>query len=156
MTFEQMLELHKNLVNENMETIINDLVTRMQEHDMDKINDPEIYAIYKEHFPALKTIAYGTPEYFAYEKNHFEVAHQKHAQNDHHFYSHRNNTTKPNLLDLIEAIVDIYSSNLQYSKEANHAMVLETIKNKGIYNVPIEEFISNTLSLLEGENNETN
>ncbi len=148
--FKQMLSVHKELMNQSMNEIIGELVKRTQEHDMDKLLDSRVSQVYEEHFPKLKQIPFGTEEYLAYEHEFFWDAHMIHAQNRHHYYSEKNNQVKdPNIIDLLEAVVDIYVSNKQYNDNPNINDIIETMNKKGILDYSLEEYIANTLENLE-------
>ncbi len=152
MGFKQLLKVHQGHIKNNMDILIDDLVKRRDEHDMDKLTNPLIFDVYDRHFAILKTIDYGTDEYYNYEREHFDQAHQLHAQTPHHFYSHRYQGPEPNLIDLLEAIVDIYSSNVQYSNDPSLEYVLGVIKDKGIVETDLEQLVYNTLKLLKEKN----
>jgi len=145
MDFKELLEEHQHRVRGELNNVILDFVKRSQEHDMDKLLDERVANVYEEHFTTLKTIEFGTEEYYNYERKNFASAHEIHAQNRHHFYSFRNTTTKPNLSDLIEAMIDIRSSMEQYNGNFTDEEVLEVLKKKGILDVSLEEYILNSL-----------
>ncbi len=149
MEFEQLLKIHKSYITSNMNKLIIELENRRDTHDNDKLFNEIVFDIYNKHFKHLKAIEFGTKEYYQYEQDHFDIAHQIHAQNRHHFYSHRNKTVSPNLVDLLEAVVDIYASNLQYSDNVSIDEVLDVIKGKGICDIDLDTYILNTLKLLE-------
>lgn len=155
MEFEQLLNIHIKLYEVEMNKHLEDIKNRIIIHDKDKINNPIIYNIYKEHFPKLKQLEFGSDAYKKYERDNFKEAHYLHAQNDHHFYSHNNTQTKPNLIDLLEAVTDIYVSNKQYSpNNLNVDNLLEVFKQKGILDLSLEEYLENTINTILGEKNE--
>ena len=145
MNFKDLLEEHQQRVRNGLNDVILDFVKRSQEHDMDKLLDERVASVYEEHFTTLKTFDFGTKEYFDYERENFAGAHEIHAQNRHHFYSFRNTTTKPNLNDLIEAMIDIRSSMEQYNGDFTDEEVLEVYRKKGILDISLEEYILNSL-----------
>ncbi len=148
--FFQMITTHKNLFNSTINTVIEELIIRSQEHDMDKLLDSNVAKVYIEHFPKLKQIPFASQEYLDYEHNHFWDAHMSHAQNRHHFYSSKNKEVNdPNLIDLMEAVVDIYVSNKQYNETANIHDVMQTFKDKGILDIKLEDYILNTLEYID-------
>lgn len=151
--FVDLLKTHKKMYNAVMNPLINELVSRSQEHDLDKLYDPRIFKVYQKHFPELKKIEFGTEEYLKYEHDNFYQAHMLHAQKRHHFYSSKNQeTTDPNLIDLLEVVVDIYVSNKQYNKTANKQTVMDALEMKGVFNVDLKEFVENTVDKLENLN----
>ncbi len=148
--FKQMLSVHRELMNQSMNEIIKELVERTQKHDMDKLLDPRVAEVYEEHFPKLKQIPFGTEEYLAYEHQHFWNAHMIHAQKRHHFYSEKNKeVSDPNIIDLLEAVVDIYVSNKQYNENPKIDEILLTMEKKGILDYSLEEYIKNTLESID-------
>lgn len=148
--FKQMLKQHKTLLNENINIVINELITRSQEHDMDKLYDPRVASVYEKHFADLKKIPFGTAQYLEYEREYFTQAHMLHAQARHHFYSSKNKKVNdPNLIDLLEAVIDIYVSNKQYNDELDIDSIIKTMKIKGLMKVSLEEYIYNTIKNLE-------
>lgn len=155
MEFEQLLNIHIKLYEVEMNKHVENLENRIIIHDKDKINNPIIYNSYKEHFPKLKQLEFGSDAYKKYERDNFKEAHYLHAQNDHHFYSLNNTQTKPNLIDLLEAVTDIYVSNKQYSpNNLNVDNLLEVFKQKGILDLSLEEYLENTINTILGEKNE--
>lgn len=145
MSFDELINYHRKKMEQQLLLVSKEFEKRAKEHDLDKLENEEIYNVYKEHFPKLKKIQYGTDEYFKYERKHFEKAHQIHAQNRHHYYSPRNNLEDINLFDLIEAIIDISESAKQYG---DFQKVRESIKNKKILDYELEELIKNTIKYL--------
>lgn len=151
MHFIELLEEHIGLVQEGINKVTVDLITRSQVHDQDKIFNSTVFQTYERHFVDLKKIEFGTKEYYQFEKDYFDEAHEIHAQNRHHFYSPRNVTTKPNLIDLLEAVIDINASNKQYNKNGTNSEILQVLVNKGITNINLEEYLANTLEFLNEE-----
>ncbi len=156
MTFEELLKQHQDLLKLHMNYLIKQLEYNRDNHDVDKLENPDIFNIYDKHFTVLKSLDFDSDEYHNYQRDNFGPAHQIHAQNDHHFYSPRNNHTNPTLLDLIEAIVDIYVSNIQYSDNDDIDITLDVIKKSGICNIDVETYIYNTLKELQGEHKNEN
>ncbi len=145
-SFDELFKYHKEKMEEKLMVASEEFAKRAKEHDNDKLENKEIYDTYKEHFPKLKKIPFGTREYLAYEKENFDNAHQIHAQNRHHFYSRRNNLNDINLFDLMEVIIDISESAKQYGDESK---IMESLKSKQVLNYEIEELIQNTIEYLK-------
>lgn len=151
-TFTRMLDRHKNYVQNYMFVFMQQLNTRNVNHDMDKINNDDIFDVYNEHFETLKSIPFGTEEYRAYEKEHFKKAHYLHNQQRHQFYCEEHEQkTDVNLIDMIEVICDIMASARQYNRDK---IDIESV-SKIIYNKPtIKDYVSyeliyNTVKLME-------
>lgn len=147
-SFKQMIELHKQAILHEYQGICQYLTTQAKLHDNDKIEPGYVHDIYTEHFPTLKSIPFATPEYKAYEQEHFSEAHHQHVQNRHHYYDHRNNTTDVDLFDVLEAIVDIRLSQRQYSNY-DIEIIMNTFRDKGVLDLDLESVVLNTLIKLE-------
>ncbi len=141
-SFDELFKYHKEKMEEKLLFASKEFAKRAKEHDNDKLENKDIYDTYKEFFPRLKEIPFGKREYFAYEKEHFDNAHQIHAQNRHHFYSRRNNLDDINLFDLMEVVIDISESAKQYGYESK---IMDSLKNKQVLNYDLEELIYNTI-----------
>lgn len=146
--FEKMITTHKQMIQSDFKNICEYLVYKANSHDNDKIEEGYVNDVYQEHFPKLKQIEFGTPEYRNYELEHFKLAHREHAQNRHHYYNPLNTAKDIDLFDLLEAIVDIRQSQRQYS-EYSIDFIMETFKNKGVLELDIERLAYNTLLKLE-------
>ncbi len=148
--FITLLAEHKRLFNHHFNLMINEMIERSQSHDMDKIYNKSTFDTYNRHFTELKQIPFGTAEYLQYEEDYFWDAHMSHAQNRHHYYSNKNNSVDdPNLIDLLEAIIDIYVSNLQYNEEVTTAKVMAVLTAKGIMDIDLESYIENTINRIK-------
>lgn len=143
--FNEMFEEHLKLIRKKLLLSSNELVERAFNHDSDKIFNPTVNKAYENKFPELKKIPFGTTEYFDFEKKYFDDAHQIHAQNRHHFYSHRNSLKDVNLFDMIEAIIDISESSKQYG----NSKYKEAFERKGLYDYNLKELIDNTIEYLQ-------
>ncbi len=143
--FDELIKYHKEKMEEKLLFVSEEFSKRSKEHDNDKIENKEVYNVYKEYFPKLKKFPFGSKEYNDFERKYFDKAHQIHAQNRHHFYSNRNNLEDVNLFDLIEVIIDISESAKQYG---DYNKTMESLKNKQILNYDLEELIKNTLEYL--------
>lgn len=146
--FEQMITTHKRMIKTDYQNICQYLSQQASDHDNDKVEAGYINYVYQEHFPVLKSIEFGTPEYRKYELDHFKEAHAKHAQNRHHYYNPLNTAGDINLFDLLEAIVDIRQSQRQYS-DYSIDFIMNTFKDKGVLELDIEALAYNTLLKLE-------
>ncbi len=146
MDFDKLIKYHKTKMEEKLIKSSEELFKRAKEHDNDKLENKEIYQTYKKYFPELKKIPFGTREYFEFEKKNFAKAHQIHAQNRHHFYSRKNTLDDINLFDLIEVVIDISESAKQYGNEDK---IMESLKNKQVFNYELEELVKNTIKYLD-------
>lgn len=146
--FEKMITTHKDMIKSDYANICDYLKAQALTHDNDKVEPGYVNEVYQEHFPTLKAIEFGTPEYRQYELEHFKQAHAMHSQNRHHYYNPLNEIEDINLFDLLEAIVDIRQSQRQYS-EYDIDFIMTTFKNKGVLELDVEKLAYNTLLKLE-------
>lgn len=156
MEFEELLALHKRNINDALKIVSDEIINKASLHDMDKLDNKEIYDVYKEHFKTLKSIPFGTDEYKKYQISYMEYAQRLHAQNNrHHFYDFRNTMNDINLLDFIEAVVDIYVSQKQY-EGYNSEKYLLSLERRGILDMSLRDLISNTIQFIESKSDEEN
>ncbi len=146
--FEEMIMRHKQMVADHCDLAANYIHQKGQNHDNDKIEPGIVKEIYDEHFPVLKQIEFQTPQYVAYEREHFTSAHRLHAQNRHHYYSQYNDLNDIDLFDVLEAIIDIKQSQKQYSTYS-YQKLLETFQTKGVLDLDIEQLVMNTVKCLD-------
>ena len=146
--FRKLLDTHLNMVRNDLNTCVIDIIKRSQTHDLDKIFDHNQNIVYEHHFPTIKKIEFGSQEYIDYHHKYFYHSSVLHSQNDHHFYSKHNQVTKPNLIDLLEAVIDINASNKQYSNKG-FEQTIAICEQKGIFEIDIKEYVYNTLKMLE-------
>lgn len=146
--FEQMISIHKRMINNDFQNIINYLNEKAISHDDDKILPGEVNDTYVQHFPKLKQIEFGTKEYLDYEQRYFKTAHNLHAQNRHHYYSPLNDMQDVDLFDVLEAMVDIRQSQRQYAGYDINC-IMNTFKQKGVLDFDLEKVVFNTLKRLE-------
>lgn len=146
--FRKLLNTHLSLVRNDLNICILDLVKRSQNHDLDKLFDLEQNIVYERHFPEIKKLEFGSAEYMEYHRQFFDHASILHSQNDHHFYSKHNQHTEPNLIDLLEAIIDINASNKQYSQKGIE-QTINICERKGMFDIDLKEYVYNTLKMIE-------
>ncbi len=146
--FEKMITTHKDMIKSDYSNICEYLFNQAIAHDEDKVAPGYVNDVYQEHFPTLKSIEFGTPEYRAYELEHFKEAHAAHAQSRHHYYNPLNKIDDIDLFDVLEAMVDIRQSQRQYS-EYDIDFIMRTFKEKGVLDLDIEKLAYNTLRKLE-------
>lgn len=146
--FEKMISTHKQMIKSDFKNVSNYLLEVGECHDNDKVEAGYINEVYQEHFPKLKQIEFGTPEYHKYEQTYFKQAHAEHAQNRHHYYNPLNKQEDINLFDVLEAMIDIRQSQRQYA-DYSIDFIMKTFKDKGVLELDIEKLAYNTLLKLE-------
>lgn len=147
-SFEQLISRHKFMVKSDFNNIISYLTYVAETHDNDKVESGYIRDVYDTHFPTLKKIEFGSPEYKQYELQYFKEAHRLHAQNRHHYYNPINQHQDIDLFDFLEAIIDIRQSQRQYS-DYDLGKIMDTFKSKGVLELDVESLALNTLKRLE-------
>lgn len=128
-------------------------------HDSDKILEDDILKAYAIYYPELKKIPYfeedgitRNKEYLDYEEKYMNAPMSKHCMyQDHHYYDWKN-THDADLMDMIEAIFDIYTA-ITLSRDTkeeplNLENFVDIIKSKGILD-NIEEKVINTMLKLK-------
>lgn len=146
--FEELIKLHKQMVESDMNLAVSYLKEKAITHDNDKVEPGYVRDVYVEHFPKLKQIPFGTKEYRAYELAHFKKAHALHTQNRHHFYNHLENADDTDLFDLLEAIIDIKQSQKQYA-DYDLKTIMKTFKDKEVLSLDLELLAYNTMKKLD-------
>lgn len=129
------------------------LIEKVKKHDSDKIIDDEILKAYAIYYPELKKIPYyeednitRNKEYLEYEEKYMAKSMSNHCTyQDHHYYDWKN-MNNPTLMDMIEAIYDVYTAITIGSpdEELDLERFVKIIKSKGILD-NIEEKVINTI-----------
>lgn len=122
-------------------------------HDSDKMCNKMIFDSYNKYYEELKKIPYldengnRNQEYIDFEDKYMCEAMTAHCANeDHHYYDWKN-IHKSDLIDMIEAIVDIYvakSQSLKDDEEINLNKFTEMLESRGVTKM-LDEKIAHTL-----------
>lgn len=111
--------------------IIPEVINRCETHDVSKLSSPE-KEVYDKYIPELKKYEFGSPEYREVREamkkegldHHFEV-------NRHHPEHFENGITDMTIIDLLEYVVDHFSSSLK----STSSFEVGEAKNKELYNI---------------------
>lgn len=144
-----------------LDILSNNLKFKSRDHDSDKVFDKDINECYETYYPELKKIPYydedgnRNKEYLDYEEKYMREAMSKHViLNSHHFYDWKNDGSAT-LLDLLEAVIDVYSSIIINTEEPLELeKFIDIIKKKGML-IDIEDMIANTIRELGYKTNES-
>lgn len=135
-----------------------ELSSNAKYHDSDKIMKDDILKAYAIYYPELKKIPYfeedgvtRNKEYLDYEEKYMEEPMSKHCMYENHHYYDWKNSHDATLMDMIEAIFDVYTAiTLSSNESLDLKRFTEIIKSKGIID-NIEEKIINTILDIELE-----
>ncbi len=96
---------HIDRVRKLMSAVIENLLSRMDEHDQSKLGSPEV-EIFTEFTPKLKDSEYGSDEYKEFLKQMKPALDHHYEENSHHPEHWENGVDDMNLIDLIETLCD--------------------------------------------------
>lgn len=144
-----------------LDILSNNLKHNSRVHDSDKLFDKDINECYEKYYPELKKMPYydkdgnRNKEYLDYEEKYMREAMSKHVIiNSHHYYDWKNSNSAT-LLDLLEAVIDVYSSIIINTEEPLELeRFIDIVKKKGML-IDIEDMIANTIRELGYITNET-
>lgn len=97
----------------NMVFIIDEMLTRSQGHDKSKLESPEV-TYFDKFTPKLKSLTYGTDEYFECLKSLKPALDHHYKNNRHHPEFFDNGIEDMNLIDLIEMYCDWEAAVLRH------------------------------------------
>ncbi|QLE46427.1 hypothetical protein FD723_40155 (plasmid) [Nostoc sp. C052] len=123
-----------------------ELMNRQFTHDQSKMRSPEVED-FTEYGNNMRTLTYGSPEYFAnLGKMRDTVAHH-YAHNRHHPEFFADGVNGMNLIDLIELICDWYASSLLHD-DGNIEKSIEISSKRFNISPEITKILINTLPLI--------
>jgi hypothetical protein len=110
MTFDELEEFsriyhHKFVVSQYLATIVQDLVSRLVNHDNSKFEDDEFPNLVKMQGEFKKHV-FGSPENEELRKRYADTFRAHHRKNRHHPEHHPNGIDDMTLVDLIEMLMD--------------------------------------------------
>jgi hypothetical protein len=97
--------LHIKRVNELLSEAAIELLNRGIVHDMSKLESPE-KELYDEHTPKLKSLTFGTPEYYKNLEDIKPALDHHYAHNSHHPQFYEDGVDGMDLFDVIEMLID--------------------------------------------------
>lgn len=105
---------HIRRVQELMQRVVDNLITRAIAHDLSKLSDPEV-AVFAEYTPHLKELVYGSPEYRECLRMMQPALDHHYSHNAHHPEFHPTGVNGMSLLDLIEHLVDCKAASERHA-----------------------------------------
>ncbi len=142
-------ETRKHILNVNkfISTFISELLKRGIEHDMTKLNSPEV-EIFTEFTPKLAGSTYGSEEYKGFLKE-MGVALQHHYENNRHHPEHFKNGIKDmTLVDLVEMFCDWKAASMRHNNGDMFSSIEKNRERFG-YSEELEQIFKNTMKVLE-------
>lgn len=134
-------------VNKFIGTFISELLKRGIEHDMSKLNSPEV-EIFTEYTPKLATSTYGSEEYKSFLKEMGTALEHHYKNNRHHPENHEKGIKGMTLVDIVEMFCDWKAACMRHNN-GNMETSIEKNKERFGYSDDIEQIFKNTTSVLE-------
>jgi len=140
---------HTLNVNKFMGIIICELLTRAQEHDSSKLEDPELklFTIWTERLAAC---TYGSETYKEFLEQLKPALDHHYARNRHHPEHYKNGVNDMTLIDLIEMLVDWKAATLRHT-DGNLRKSIEHNSKRFRIDSQLTKIFENTAALLDGE-----
>lgn len=139
--------LHKGLVLNYIEQIIDQLTIRQDEHDNSKLESPEV-EIFAEYGPKLKDSTYGSDAYNTFLKE-MRVALGHHYANNRHHPEHFNEGVKGmTLVDLVEMFCDWYAASQRHDDGDIHRSI-DYNKNRFNMSDDLTQILMNTVEVIK-------
>jgi hypothetical protein len=104
------IERVRNLINH----VVTKLLTRGENHDQSKLEQPEV-DLFTEYTPKLSKVTYGSLEYNEFIKELKPALDHHYARNSHHPEHFKNGLNDMNLLDLLEMFCDWKASSERHN-----------------------------------------
>jgi hypothetical protein len=117
---------HIERVRNYLNMVISNLITRGENHDQSKLEQPEV-ELFTKYTPKLAVTTFGSEEYNQYKKEMGVALEHHYARNSHHPEHHKNGINDMSLLDLIEMLVDWKAA----SERHNDGNILKSIEYNG-------------------------
>ncbi len=114
---------HMETVRNHLNTCINALMRRGEQHDQTKLQSPEVAGFAKV-TPQLRGMTYGSDEYHAKLKEMKPFLDHHYAHNRHHPEYHKEGINDMTLIDLVEMLCDWKSSTMRH----NDGNILKSIE----------------------------
>lgn len=141
---------HIETVRNYLNACVRIILKRAENHDQTKLQSPEV-AIFGEHTTNLRTITYGTTEYFE-QLNLMKKALAHHYEHNRHHpeFFDDENMGYMNLFDLLEMLVDWKAATLRHN-DGDIYKSIEINQNRFHYSDDIKELLYNTMTYLDQE-----
>jgi hypothetical protein len=139
---------HIALVRSLIETVKDDLSRRQRDHDLSKLESPEV-DVFDEYTPKLADTTYGSDEYRGYLAAMKPALDHHYAENSHHPEHYPDGIRGMSLPDLIEMLCDWKAATTRH-KDGNIRRSVEVNQARFGYSDELKQIFLNTLPLIEG------
>lgn len=139
---------HINSVRSKINLIIQDLLNRSLKHDMSKTESPEKEG-YDEFTPMLRTLVYGSDEYWEMLKKMKPFLEHHYENNSHHPEYYLDGINGMNLLDLIEMMCDWKSAGERHPGDNSIVKSIEINAKRFGISDQLKQILLNTASYME-------
>lgn len=137
---------HISKVQEYINTVIDELKDRAENHDKTKLG-PFEKPIFDKFTPMLKNTTYGSDEYKEHLKN-MQVALKHHySHNNHHPECHANGISGMTLIDLVEMLCDWYAATQRHA-DGDIMKSIEINQERFGYSDELKSILINTSTFL--------
>lgn len=141
---------HIETVRNYINTVIAELLRRQELHDQSKFDEEEC-KYYDGITTELRTVTFGSPEYFQRLEQIRPALDHHYANNRHHPEHHDRGIAGMNLVDIIEMIVDWKSSSLRHD-DGNIYRSIEINQGRFGYSDELRQVLINTAEWLDKQN----
>jgi hypothetical protein len=136
---------HIKRVGALLNKVILDLLSRAQEHDDSKLNDPVEKDLFDEYTPKLKDVTYGSEEYNKFLSELKPALGHHYARHRHHPEHFENGVDDMNLIDIIEMLMDWKASSERHN-DGNIRKSLELNAKRFNMNPKLTKILENTIN----------
>ena len=147
MNTEHEIWQHIHEVRKKLRVVVSELLSRAEQHDQSKLQDPEL-PMFKEYTPKLKDTTYGSDEYKGYLVEMGKALEHHYSENRHHPEHHITGVDGMNLIDLLEMLCDWWAAT---KKHADGDIEKSITQNAGRfdYGDQLERILRNTVYYME-------
>ena len=138
---------HINNVRSKINRVIDDLLERALKHDQSKTESPEKEG-YDEFTPMLRSLVYGSNEYWETLKKMKPFLEHHYENNSHHPEFYRDGINGMNLLDLVEMLCDWKAAGERHA-DSNMVKSVEINAKRFDMSDQLKQILLNTASYME-------
>lgn len=138
---------HIHLVAKNLNTMVRELLTRGENHDLTKLDDPEVQ-LFTEYTPKLSGVTYGSPEFNQMKKEMGPALDHHYANNRHHPEHFKNGINDMTLVDIVEMFCD-WAASCKRHNDGNLHKSIEINAGRFRMSDQLVKIFENTVELLE-------
>lgn len=140
---------HIETVRNYLNMAVVELLRRAERHDQSKLESPEVEFL-EHHSKKLRSLTYGSPEYFVCLQE-MKIGIESHYQNNSHHPEHfRDGINDMTLFDLIEMLCDWKSASLRHD-DGNIYKSLEINRDRYAIGDQLRWILQNTIDFIESQ-----